>query len=294
MAVMAVENAAGMTETGSSRAMSFILVNSFARRLLKRNGGRLTNPKELSVSLQPVSLATSRKRFLVIEDEPDIANLLALHLGDLDADVVIEHDGQQGLNQALTGQWDAILLDLRLPNLDGLDICRTIRAQASFVPIMMLTSRDTELDRVLGLEIGADDYMVKPFSVAELKARVKALIRRARQQNSPVTTNSEQLVAQDLILNHAKRSVVLEKKSIELTAKEFDLLWFFASSPGTVFKRGELLDKVWGYGHEGYEHTVNSHINRLRSKLEKDPGNPRYIQTIWGVGYRFLEQAETA
>ena len=294
MAVMAVENAAGMTETGSSRAMSFILVNSFARRLLKLNGGRLTNPKELSVSLQPVSLATSRKRFLVIEDEPDIANLLALHLGDLDADVVIEHDGQQGLNQALTGQWDAILLDLRLPNLDGLDICRTIRAQASFVPIMMLTSRDTELDRVLGLEIGADDYMVKPFSVAELKARVKALIRRARQQNSPVTTNSEQLVAQDLILNHAKRSVVLEKKSIELTAKEFDLLWFFASSPGTVFKRGELLDKVWGYGHEGYEHTVNSHINRLRSKLEKDPGNPRYIQTIWGVGYRFLEQVETA
>ena len=294
MTVMSVENAAGMTETGSSRAMSFILVNSFARRLLKRNGGRLTNPKELSVSLQPVSLATSRKRFLVIEDEPDIANLLALHLGDLDADVVIEHDGPQGLNQALTGQWDAILLDLRLPNLDGLDICRTIRAQASFVPIMMLTSRDTELDRVLGLEIGADDYMVKPFSVAELKARVKALIRRARQQNSPVTTNSEQLVAQDLILNHAKRSVVLEKKSIELTAKEFDLLWFFASSPGTVFKRGELLDKVWGYGHEGYEHTVNSHINRLRSKLEKDPGNPRYIQTIWGVGYRFLEQAETA
>ena len=291
---MAVANAAVMTETGSSRAMSFILVNSFARRLLKRNGGRLTNPKELSVSLQPVSLATSRKRFLVIEDEPDIANLLALHLGDLDADVVIEHDGQQGLNQALTGQWDAILLDLRLPNLDGLDICRTIRAQASFVPIMMLTSRDTELDRVLGLEIGADDYMVKPFSVAELKARVKALVRRARQQSVPVTTENEQLVAQDLVLNHAKRSAVLETKPLELTAKEFDLLWFFASSPGTVFKRGELLDKVWGYGHEGYEHTVNSHINRLRSKLEKDPGNPRYIQTIWGVGYRFLEQAETA
>jgi len=291
---MAVANAAVMTETGSSRAMSFILVNSFARRLLKRNGGRLTNPKELSVSLQPVSLAASRKRFLVIEDEPDIANLLALHLGDLDADVVIEHDGQQGLNQALTGQWDAILLDLRLPNLDGLDICRTIRAQASFVPIMMLTSRDTELDRVLGLEIGADDYMVKPFSVAELKARVKALVRRARQQSVPVTTENEQLVAQDLILNHAKRSAVLETKLLELTAKEFDLLWFFASSPGTVFKRGELLDKVWGYGHEGYEHTVNSHINRLRSKLEKDPGNPRYIQTIWGVGYRFLEQAETA
>ena len=291
---MAVANAAVMTETGSSRAMSFILVNSFARRLLKRNGGRLTNPKELSVSLQPVSLAASRKRFLVIEDEPDIANLLALHLGDLDADVVIEHDGQQGLNQALTGQWDAILLDLRLPNLDGLDICRTIRAQASFVPIMMLTSRDTELDRVLGLEIGADDYMVKPFSIAELKARVKALVRRARQQSAPVTTENEQLSAQGLTLNHAKRSAVLETKPLELTAKEFDLLWFFASSPGTVFKRGELLDKVWGYGHEGYEHTVNSHINRLRSKLEKDPGNPRYIQTIWGVGYRFLEQVETA
>ena len=228
-----------------------------------------------------------KKRFLVVEDEPDIASLLSLHLRDLNADVVTVGDGLDGLEHALNEQWDAILLDLQLPRMDGLELCREIRAQAGTVPVMMLTSRSTELDRVLGLEIGADDYMVKPFSIPELKARVKALLRRAAISQEPAEKTQKQITSNGLALDQEKRSAILEGELLDLTPKEFELLWFFASQPGVVFKRADLLDKVWGYGHEGYEHTVNSHINRLRSKLEKDPAKPKYIETVWGVGYRF-------
>lgn len=234
------------------------------------------------------AIPVSKKRFLVVEDEEDIANLIALHLTDLDAEVTIASNGRVGLEYALNEEWDVILLDLRLPEMDGLDICRAIRMKARFMPILMLTSRDTELDRVLGLEIGADDYMVKPFSVAELKARVKALMRRTHQYDAPA---AEQVVNtihyHDITLDKSSRIVRVGKKTLDLTAKEFDLLWFFAAAPGRVFKRAELLDQVWGYGYEGYEHTVNSHINRLRSKLEAASETSQYIQTIWGVGYRF-------
>lgn len=232
--------------------------------------------------------AASRKRFLIVEDDPDIAQLMAMHLGDLNADISVASDGLDGLNKATNESWNAILLDLQLPGMDGLDLCRAIRANEPAVPLMMVTSRSTELDRVLGLEIGADDYLVKPFSVAELKARVKALLRRSSQFNESKPQHST-LQYMDLALDSTSRKAMLADETIELTAKEFDLLWFFASQPGTVFKRGELLDKIWGYGHEGYEHTVNSHINRLRSKLEKDSSNPVYIKTVWGVGYRFGE-----
>jgi len=228
-----------------------------------------------------------RKRFLVVEDEADIANLVALHLRDLDADVVIASSGEEGLRFAVGQHWDAILLDLQLPGIDGLDICREIRSKVGFVPVMMLTSRSTELDRVLGLEIGADDYMVKPFSIPELKARVKALVRRASQASNSSENKQQKLFFEGMEIDERSRKVWLEGKHIDLTAKEFDLLIFFAKHPGVVFKRAELLDKVWGYGHEGYEHTVNSHINRLRSKLESDPANSTFIQTVWGVGYRF-------
>ena len=230
-----------------------------------------------------------RHRFLVVEDELDIAELVALHLGDLNADVATVQDGAEGLDKALNERWDAILLDLRLPNIDGLDICRALRSRSSYVPIMMLTSRSTELDRVLGLEIGADDYLVKPFSIAELKARVKALVRRSQQAANNPTLETEQIRFETLFLDKSRRRVQLQGYTLDLTAKEFDLLWHFASQPGKVYKRSELLDQVWGYGHDGYEHTVNSHINRLRSKLEKDPSDPYFIETIWGVGYRFRE-----
>ena len=234
------------------------------------------------------ALVSVKRRFLIVEDDPDIANLMSLHLSDLNAEISIVSDGIAGQHKASSEEWSAILLDLQLPGMDGLDLCRAIRSTEPTVPLMMVTSRSTELDRVLGLEIGADDYLVKPFSVAELKARVKALLRRSAQRDFPLG-GGHKLKYLNLSLDSASRKAELSGKSLDLTAKEFDLLWFFASQPGMVFKRGELLDKVWGYGHEGYEHTVNSHINRLRSKLESDSANPVFIKTVWGVGYRFGE-----
>ncbi len=225
-------------------------------------------------------------KILVIEDEVDIANLLDLHLQDLNAQVTTVHDGKIGLERALQEQWDAILLDLRLPSMDGLDVCKTLRANACYTPIMMITSRDTELDRVLGLEIGADDYLAKPFSVAEVKARVKALIRRTRLSRESSEATVARITVGALQLDQTTRHATLNDQPLELTAKEFELLWYFAAHPGRVFKRTELLDKVWGYGHDGYEHTVNSHINRLRSKLAPLADNHPLIETVWGVGYR--------
>ncbi|MCG8383724.1 MAG: response regulator transcription factor [Gammaproteobacteria bacterium] len=229
------------------------------------------------------------KRFLVIEDEQDIAELIALHLTDLNAEVTQIHNGSEGLDLALARSWDAIILDLRLPGMDGIDVCRSIRNQGRSIPIIMLTARSTELNRVLGLEIGADDYLTKPFSSLELQARVKALLRRSSvaQQSLSKTDAETHIVHGSLEINKKNRIASLNNQTLELTATEFELLCFFAEHPNVVFKRSELLDRVWGYHHQGYEHTVNSHINRLRSKLEVDPSSPQYIHTVWGVGYRF-------
>lgn len=229
------------------------------------------------------------KHFLIIEDEPDLAHLVALHLSELSAECVICHDGESGLQAALTGNFQVILLDLRLPGKDGLDVCRELRAEGVQTPVLMLTSRATELDRVLGLELGADDYLTKPFSNLELVARVKALMRRAQMGRE--VAPRELLQVGDLAINGRDRTVAMAGRAIECTAKEFDLLQHFARYPGKVFRRMDLLQAVWGYGHEGYEHTVNSHINRLRAKLEPDPTSPKYILTVWGVGYKFAAGA---
>ncbi len=228
------------------------------------------------------------KQILVIEDEFDIAQLLKIHLSELCQHVEISHDGEQGLNLALNKNWSAIVLDLKLPTMDGLEICRRIRSQSNYVPILMLTAKSTELDRVLGLEIGADDYLTKPFSVIELTARVKALLRRFDASQGYQTTITPALNFRGMEIHADQRAVKVDGKEISLTAKEFDLLHFFASHPDKVFNRSQLLDQVWGYGHEGYEHTVNSHMNRLRTKIEIDSHNPKYIKTIWGVGYKFI------
>lgn len=235
------------------------------------------------------------KQFLVIEDEQDISELVSLHLQDLHARVTQVHTGPKGLAAALGQSWDAIILDLRLPGMDGIDVCRTIRNQGITTPIIMLTARTTELDRVLGLEIGADDYLTKPFSALELQARVKALLRRcaisaiARGPQAGVGgCDNNSVISQGLLqINKVNRQAFLAGTCLDLTAKEYDLLLHFAENPQVVFRRSELLDKIWGYHHQGYEHTVNSHINRLRGKLEKDPSHPEYIHTVWGVGYRF-------
>jgi DNA-binding response OmpR family regulator len=246
--------------------------------------------ESLSSSQAGASTVHTPRRILVVEDERDIAELIALHLADLPAQATLAHDGRTGLALAIEHEWDAIVLDLRLPGLSGLDLCRELRSRGSRVPILMLTARGGELDRVLGLELGADDYVTKPFSVLELQARVKALMRRSGMQAAAADPNGDEpdaLQSGTLAVNRTQRRAWITGREIVLTPREFDLLWHFMRHPGRVFTRAELLADVWGYGHDGYDHTVNSHINRLRDKLGDDRAESRLIHTVWGVGYRF-------
>ena len=227
-----------------------------------------------------------QRRILVVEDEPDIAALVKLHLQDHNLDVSLARDGHEGMRLGFAREWDLIILDLRLPGPDGLSICRALRREQNYVPILMLTSKSSELDRVLGLELGADDYLTKPFSVSELVARVKAIFRRVDSIQRGIGGSNQRLSIGGLVIDPQQRTVHLNSQQLSLTAREFDLLMHFAQQPGRVFSRAQLLDAVWGYGHDGYEHTVNSHINRLRAKVEEDPSRPEHIVTVWGVGYK--------
>lgn len=230
------------------------------------------------------------RHILIIEDNRDLVHLLEVHLGDLAYEVESVYDGEAGFAKIESNSYDLIILDLMLPGLDGLELCRRVRAKSDYTPIIMLTAKTSELDRVLGLEIGADDYITKPFSIRELLARVKALLRRVDElKTGNRDPEGNALDIGDLKINPQKRTVAVDGRMVDLTAKEFDLLLHFARHPGRVFTRANLLDHVWGYGHDGYEHTVNTHINRLRAKLEEDPTRPRYILTVWGVGYKFKD-----
>ncbi|HKK57276.1 response regulator transcription factor [Marinobacter sp.] len=231
------------------------------------------------------------RKVLIIEDSPGIADLVRMQVGELGMTPVLCDRGDSGLARFHEGGIDLVILDLMLPGLDGLSVCREIRSGPDYVPVLMLTAKTTELDRVLGLEMGADDYLTKPFSVAELSARIKALFRRvdAMAARSGSAAEEVELQVPGLRMDPARRRVFVRDREVELTAREFDLLWHFASQPGRVFSRTQLLDRVWGYNHEGYEHTVNTHINRLRGKIETDPSRPEFIETVWGVGYRFRE-----
>ena len=228
---------------------------------------------------------------LIIEDDPTLAELVQLHLRDVDCAADIADDGVTGFEMFKDGNYELVVLDIMVPRKDGLSVCRDIRRLPGYVPILMLTAKSTELDRVRGLETGADDYLTKPFSVRELVARVKALLRRV-DALSPETSGgveNEIIERGTMRITVSKRQVTVDGEDITLTAKEFDLLAHFARNPGQVFNRVQLLDQVWGYNHEGYEHTVNSHINRLRAKIEIDPAKPEYILTVWGVGYKLAE-----
>jgi len=239
----------------------------------------------------PLHPGAPPRSILVVEDERDIAELIALHLSELPAQVTLASDGLSGRDLALQHPWDAIVLDIRLPGLNGLDLCRELRAQLLPVPILMLTARSAELDRVLGLELGADDYLTKPFSVIELQARVKALLRRSAitqaAQNEAAAQKPSVFIRGSLKVDRLQRRAWLSSSEVALAPREFDLLWHFVQHPGRVFTRTELLDEVWGYSHDGYDHTVNSHINRLRSKLGDERADAGFIHTVWGVGYRF-------
>ncbi len=230
-----------------------------------------------------------KHNLLIVEDNADIASLIQLHAKDIDCAADIAPDGKQALEMFKQNDYQLVILDLMLPEVDGLEVCRQLRASTSYVPILMLTSKSSELDRVLGLEVGADDYITKPFSIPELMARIKVQFRRNDALRSKDNSQSSHIRFDELSIDTAKRLVTVEGREVTLTAREFELLLHFASNPGLVFTRLQLLEQVWGYNYEGYEHTVNSHINRLRAKIEKDPTMPLYILTVWGVGYRFFE-----
>ncbi len=227
------------------------------------------------------------RQVLLVEDEQEIADIVKLHLEDLQLDVTHAAEGVRGLTLALKNQWDLIMLDLTLPQVDGLTICQQVRQFNPATPIILVTARTSEAERVTGLDSGADDYITKPFSVTELIARVNAIFRRVDALR--IAPASELITIDDIVLNPAARTVSINGDNIALTGREFDLLSYFATSPNRVFNRKELLEQVWGYHHAGYLHTVNSHINRLRAKIEKDPTNPQYIQTVWGVGYKLSQ-----
>ncbi|MBL4910654.1 MAG: response regulator transcription factor [Alteromonadaceae bacterium] len=232
---------------------------------------------------------------LVVEDEQDIADLISVHLRELSLNVDHSLTGEKALELAFTHNYSLILLDVMLPGISGLDVCRQIRAKKPAQAILMLTSRTSETDRVVGLELGADDYMTKPFSVRELQARVRSQLRRVHLMAKLSAPNNDELSEQTLCLGNLQidistHKVMLAGNVLELTSTEFDLIFYLASHPEQVFSRAQLLSAVWGYHHSGYEHTVNSHINRLRNKLEKDPTKPEIVQTVWGVGYKFNRQ----
>jgi len=231
------------------------------------------------------------QQILVAEDQADIRDLLVMNLRSAGYEVRAVGDGPAALASQADRASDLLILDLMMPGLDGLEVCKALRARGQNMPILMLTAKSTELDRVLGLELGADDYLTKPFSLAELLARVKALLRRAEMQRAAQgSAQAAQLLRNgSLEIEPAKRRVRHGGVTLDFTALEFDLLLHFARHPGHVFSRAQLLDAVWGYSHDGYEHTVTTHINRLRNKLEADPMHPQIILTVRGAGYKMRE-----
>ena len=230
----------------------------------------------------------AQRSVLVIEDDAEIAGLIKLHLEDLPAGVTTVSDGCEGLLEARAARYDLIVLDIRLPGCDGLEICRVLRAERVLTPILIVSAKGADVDRIVGLQLGADDFLPKPFNVAELAARAKALLRRSVYARSdPGTSSSEVLRAGDVSIDPCTRRVKVGRREVGLTAKEFDLLYLLARQPGRVLSRTQILEALWHSPYEGYEHNVNCHINRLRLKIEHDPRKPRYLVTVWGVGYKF-------
>ena len=229
---------------------------------------------------------SSTKRILIVEDDVHIANLLRMHLRDEGYEVSHAASGDEGVRLLESEHWDALVLDLMLPGVDGLEICRRARAMTRYTPIIITSARASELHRILGLELGADDSLAKPFSMLELVARVKALLRRVEAMAQNARIDAGAIDVAGLRIDPVARTAQVDARPLELTPREFDLLYFFARHPDQVYSRMELLNQVWGHQHDGYEHTVNTHINRLRNKIEQDPAMPTRILTVWGRGYK--------
>ena len=232
-----------------------------------------------------------RVSLLVIEDDENISTAIGEYFSRAGYAVTTAEDGVAGVQTALNNRPDAIVLDLMLPKMDGLAVCRELREKAPYIPILMLTTKDDVVDKVLGLEMGADDYITKPFSLRELEARIKSVLRRVQAAARTESSGDEAPVVRGkLRIDPAKREVTVGDRQVELTPKEFELLRLFASNPGRVFPRKYLLEKIWDYSYEGYDRTIDSHINRLRAKIEDNPENPQMVLTVWGIGYKFSDE----
>jgi two-component system response regulator ResD len=242
-----------------------------------------TTPEGHTLSKGNTMDGSDKQRILVVDDDPTISDVVARYLRGEGYDVDVALDGAEALESARARYPDLVVLDLMLPRVDGLEVCRQLRTQGA-VPIIMLTAKGEETDKLVGLSLGADDYMTKPFSPKELVARVKAVLRRSA---FPIGYEGKTLRFHNLSINPRTRQVKVSGRDVDLTAKEFDLLWFLAQRPQQVFSREQLLNDVWDYLYAGDTSTVTVHIRRLREKIEADPARPRYILTVWGVGYKF-------
>ncbi len=236
------------------------------------------------------------RSILIVEDDDSICQVIRLHLEREGFLTEATASGDEGLKKALEKEYSLIILDLQLQGLGGIEVCKKIREQKKYVPIIMLTSRSAEIDKVIGLEVGADDYVTKPFSVYELTARIRARLRIADKpgESSEAENKSQTLVFGNLSIDVMRRKVVLDGKQIDLTPKEFEVLVFLAQRPGRPFTREILLESVWNLNAPGYADTVGALIQRLRKKIERDPARPMFVRTVRGVGYRFVEQHEFA
>jgi two-component system, OmpR family, alkaline phosphatase synthesis response regulator PhoP len=240
---------------------------------------------------EPKSTADRKLALLVIEDDENISTAIGEYFSRAGYEVQTAGDGLAGVQAALTDRPDAVVLDLMLPKMDGLAVCRELREKAPYIPILMLTAKDDVVDKVLGLEMGADDYITKPFSLRELEARIKSVLRRVQiGARSESATDEAPIMRGKLRIDPAKREVSVGDRQVDLTPKEFELLRLFASNPGRVFPRKYLLEKIWDYSYEGYDRTIDSHINRLRAKIEENPDNPQMVLTVWGIGYKFSDE----
>jgi two-component system, OmpR family, alkaline phosphatase synthesis response regulator PhoP len=230
---------------------------------------------------------TQISKVLVVEDDISVTTGISIYLKKAGYQVVSTFDGTSGLEAAKKETPDFIILDIMLPKMNGYEVCKAIRKINPRVPIIMLTSKSDEGDKIFGLGLGADDYITKPFSFRELEARMKAVGRRA-EKDAVLVSKQPQLKHRDILLDLNTREVQVKKKAITLTPKEFDLMKHFMQNPELVFSRDQLLDAVWGYTFEGYDRTIDTHINRLRNKIEKDPSAPQYIISVYGVGYKLV------
>jgi DNA-binding response OmpR family regulator len=250
----------------------------------------MPKPKVKASEISATAPATNG-RLLVVEDDPGVRQMISDYFRENGYEVSTASDGETGIRLASDERPDALILNVMLPRTDGFSVCRHIRERNPALPILILTAKDEVKDKVLGLEMGADDYITKPFSLRELEARVRSVLRRVRVKSGDQDEADQQPILRGCLrIDPARREVTINGRHVDLTPKEFELLALFAAHPGRVYSRKYLLENIWDYTYSGYDRTIDSHINRLRAKIEEDPDNPQMVMTVWGVGYKFSEE----